>query len=357
MPNNVAMSIAILFFLSTSFYLIYELIKKYFSHISLIWYLTISIFFVFASGLAIFTGYPAFYNLPIIMGVSFAMLGLAFYLKSTEGSKLNAKYIGLGSLCLALVAGCRPNLILSYLLALPIFWNYIKKRELFSKNSIKETINLILPFIVIAILLMYYNYARFGSPFDFGANYNLTTNDMTKRGFVLDRLFLGLYEFLFAPTRITTLFPFIEKYHLATNYLGLTIEENIYGGSFFINLICLLSLIPKTFKKIINNPLLSNICNLSLIISLIIIILDTEMAGILPRYMPDFAWLLSLSTIIIILSLLSKKKLNISWQKIILTLILFSISYNALTFFLCNNLFTRHILTYYKIYYAFVFWL
>ena len=27
---------------------------------------------------------------------------------------------------------------------------------------------------------MAYNAARFGSPFDFGANYNLTSNDMTQ---------------------------------------------------------------------------------------------------------------------------------------------------------------------------------
>lgn len=32
---------------------------------------------------------------------------------------------------------------------------------------------------------MWYNAARFGSPFDFGANYNLTSNDMTRRGFAV----------------------------------------------------------------------------------------------------------------------------------------------------------------------------
>ena len=180
---------------------------------------------------------------------------------------------------------------------------------------------------------------------------------MTKRGFELDRIFLGIYEFLFSPTRISTNFPFIEKYHFATNYLGLTIKEKVYGGFFFINLICLLSLIPNKFKKIINNRELSSLCLLSLISTFLIIIADTEMAGILPRYMPDFAWLLCLSTIIIILSLLHKKKLNISWQQIIIFFILISICYNSLTFFLCNNLFTRHLLTYYKIYYAFMFWL
>ncbi len=42
--------------------------------------------------------------------------------------------------------------------------------------------------VLVAVGLMWYNAARFGSPFDFGANYNLTSNDMTHRGFAVGRL-------------------------------------------------------------------------------------------------------------------------------------------------------------------------
>lgn len=49
----------------------------------------------------------------------------------------------------------------------------------------------ILPYIIVAAGVMYYNAARFGSPFDFGANYNLTFNDMTLRGFRIDRFLYG----------------------------------------------------------------------------------------------------------------------------------------------------------------------
>ena len=45
-----------------------------------------------------------------------------------------------------------------------------------------------LPVVLVAAGLMWYNAARFGSPFDFGANYNITGNDMTRRGFNVVRI-------------------------------------------------------------------------------------------------------------------------------------------------------------------------
>ncbi|MCO7109522.1 hypothetical protein NIA69_10595 [Gemmiger formicilis] len=44
---------------------------------------------------------------------------------------------------------------------------------------------------------MWYNAARFGSPFDFGANYNLTGNDMTQRGFNAVRIGPAVFTSLF----------------------------------------------------------------------------------------------------------------------------------------------------------------
>ena len=139
--------------------------------------------------------YPTFYNVPIIYGLFFTTLGLGFWIKSTCYEKLRKKYLALGSFSMALVAGCRPQMLIASFLAFIIFKDYFFKREegcLFNKKSIKETFWALIPFVVVGSLIAYYNYARFGSILDFGANYNLTTNDMTKRGFEFDRIFLGL---------------------------------------------------------------------------------------------------------------------------------------------------------------------
>ena len=74
-----------------------------------------------------------------------------------------------------------------------------KKRELFGKKSIKETLALLLPVLPVAIAVCWYNQARFGSIFEFGATYSLTSNDMNLRGFNMDRLLRGLYCFLLQP--------------------------------------------------------------------------------------------------------------------------------------------------------------
>ncbi len=352
LPNNVAIGLATMIFISSILYLIYQILNKYFKNTSYIWYMLLSIFVIFSSGISTFIGYPTFYNLPIIFAISFSLLALAFWIKSTTYQKLNKKYLLFGSTSMALVAGCRPQLLLIAFLSIVIFWDYVfKKRELFSKKSIKETLLFISPFIVVALFLMYYNYMRFNSPFDFGANYNLTTNDMTKRGFEFDRIFLGLYYFLLTPTRITPIFPFIEKYSITTTYLGNTIHEIMYGGFLFQNIICILGILSYKFKKIINSDLfkMSILFNM---FALIIVVADTEMAGILPRYIGDFGFLISLSTVIVILSLLSKKILNNDFKKLIVIFITISIIYNALTFFLNKNLTGLD-----NFYYMFMFWL
>ena len=361
LPNNIAMGIVLFLLNIAIFYLLYQVIKKYFPKTSYMWYLILGIFMVMVGGVPFFAGEPTFYNLPVSLGITFSCFGLGLWIKATLKDKLNAKYLFLGSLCMALVAGCRPQLLLGSFLALIIFGDYVfKKREMFSKKSIKETILFMLPYIIVAMFLMYYDYARFGNIFDFGANYNLTTNDMTKRGFKLDRIFLGLYYFFIAPSKISTLFPFLENYRLTTSYLGKSIYEKMYGGFYFRNLICLLGLLFYKFKKDINNKQLSNICLASLIFSIIIVIADTEMAGILPRYIYDFSWLLCIGTIIVILSLLNNKNLHIEFKKLIITLIFISVIYNCFTFFMGDSILVENDnlrTIYYYLYYMFNFWL
>ena len=258
---------------------------------------------------------------------------------------------------MALVAGCRPQLLLSSFFALIIFKDFIfKKRELISKKSLKETIAFILPFVIIGLLLMLYNYLRFNSPFDFGANYNLTTNDMTKRGFVFDRIFLGLYSFLFEPTRINPVFPFIVGYNINSTYIGTTIHETMYGGFFFTNIICFLGLFFFKFKNLIKNKELSNICLWSIITALLIVLADTQMAGILSRYIFDFAWAILLSTIIVILAIVNNKP-NLEIKKLILFGLVLSIVINTFLYFQGSYLFLENNYFYQKLYYMFMFWL
>ena len=136
---------------------------------------------------------PSVYEYAILCGAAFVLLALWQWLCAANTPVQHhgkiMLHMALGSLCMALVAGCRPQMELFAVLCLPIFWpQYIRQKRLRSKQGITEAIAFVLPVILVALGLMAYNAARFGSPFDFGANYNLTSNDMTHRGFRIGRL-------------------------------------------------------------------------------------------------------------------------------------------------------------------------
>lgn len=337
------------------FYLLYMICKKWFKNIKLGHYLILTLTFICGSGLLYIIGRPDHYNLPIIMGVMFSLYGLICWLKAFD-SKRTTLLLFLGSFLLASVAAARPQLLLTSFLVFPIFYNKVfKERKLFSKSSIKETIALVLPYMMVAIPLMIYNYVRFSSPFDFGANYNLTTNDMTKRGFVFDRIPLGLFYYLINPINLVTMFPFVMRTQVVTDYIGTTISEHMGAGFLVINFICLSCGYLFKKKKEFKDKMPYNIAILSIIFAFIIIIADTEMAGILPRYISDFGYLIYLATCIVLFNILSNNKNNKSLTKILyISFIVVSI-YNILFMFSDSSLYNstvfnmfRHLIAFWQ---------
>ena len=201
---------------------------------------------------------------------------------------------------MALVAASRPQFLLVSVIAIVLFWSSVfTERSLFSKKSIASTIAICLPYVLVAAGVMWYNNARFGSPFDFGQNYNLTTNDMTGRGFRFERVGLSLFTYFFQPPNINAAFPFVDNVQINTGYLGTTITEPMFGGIFMtIPLLWILLLVPsisKTLKKYNLFYLVTTLFALSLIIGVV----DAQGAGLLQRYVSDFAYLAILAAIIV----------------------------------------------------------
>ncbi len=340
--------------------LLQQIVSKYFKNLSIGIYLLLSFVLIYCTGLLYFLKMSHHYSLPIVSGLMFTYLGLNFFVSALDSNKnTNCKFV-LGSLSLALVAGCRPQLLLGSILIVPILVLYCKENKLTTKEIIKKAICIIIPYVLVAILMMYYNYIRFSSPFDFGANYNLTTNDMTHRGFVFDRIPLGLVMYLFNPINIENVFPYIVATELKTNYLGLTIYEPMYGGVFFSVIITSINLLIFKLKKYINNKLIYRTCISCIICSLIIIIADTEMAGILARYVTDFSWLLVFSSVLIILSLTKNKKLDQNLLiKVVLILVSISIIYQSFYYFvsIIDKFKYNNLRFWLEFYYAFQFWI
>ena len=178
---------------------------------------------------------PYIYEYAILCGAALLMLGLWLWLSaaSTPVEKRGALVVKLvfGSLCVALVAGCRPQMELFAFLAVPIFWpRYIGQKRLRSRAGAGEAAAFLLPVVLVAAGLMWYNAARFGSPFDFGANYNLTGNDMTQRGFNAVRIGPAVFTSLFELPSWQGVFPFLRETDVQTNAVIRTISEKFTGG-------------------------------------------------------------------------------------------------------------------------------
>ncbi len=297
LPNYLAVYIFGVMVMIGILLLLWEIIKKWYKDTPFALYLMLSTVFGAASilGYAIFK--PDFYLVPNMSAIMFALFGLAFWLsaekKDESGeTELSSWRLALGSLCAALIAGCRPQLLIIIAFGVMLFWNAVfKDRKLFSKSGIKPTLAVCLPFAAVAAVVMCYNAARFGSPFDFGANYNLTTNDMTVRGFVFGRIGLGLFTYLFQPAGLSAVFPFLNVFEPSTTYMGLTLCETVSGGAFWIFPILLFGLWGAFKKNIFPDRRAYRTVYFAVVMMAVIAVLDAEMSGLLTRYFSDFVWL------------------------------------------------------------------
>ena len=285
----------------TSFALMHVIGRRCFKNLSYGLFLLMSSFYFWGSATIYLIYFGCTYSLPIITALLFGTVGLTLWLNARKDGKLRKGYLFGGALSIALIIGCRPQLAIILFLAFPIFWKEIvEERVFFSKKGLVNTLMVIIPFLIIGFAMMGYNYARFHSPFDFGANYNLTSNDMAHRGFVFDRFFLGIFCYLLEPINLTAKFPFMHTVSTANDYLGFTSTEPMYGGFFILNSLALCSLLVFKLKKGLKEHKIYALTVSVLAMGVIILLCDIQMSGITQRYMSDFGWLLVLSAAIIL---------------------------------------------------------
>ena len=296
LPNYMVICLGLIFVLTVMAFLIRRLAWKLFNGRLPAVYVWLSFVQLAVGGAAAVTLRQAsFYVIPILFGLGFGGLGILLWTRASEERvKRPRLWIAFGALSLSLVAGCRPQLLVM------IFPAVFALKKCFAKENGRERARdlgaAFLPAAAVAIGLMAYNAARFGSPFDFGSAYNLTTNDMTRRGFRLDRLGLILFTYLFQPLNVESQFPFISPARVATMYQGTTIVEPIFGGLLFLMPITLI-LFSSGSRRVRESGLLP------LIVALtgggvIVAVADGQMAGLLTRYYLDFAALLLVAAFI-----------------------------------------------------------
>jgi len=310
-PSAVGIIVFALIFSIGVFKLLDLICKKRFKNISVGTYLLTALTFVNCCGMTFLAKRPDFYSVPIMTSMAFVVWSIYLWFKglNTEKGKLTSFLFG--SLCMALSVGCRPQSVLICAVALPLFLGYFfKDKHLFKKQGTKELITLAIPFIVIASGIMYYNYIRFGSPLDFGSAYNLTTNDVTRRGFSLGRTGLGIFTYLFQTPSFNATFPFIESVSIETNYMGKTISENCFGGLITSLPLLWFGFALPTAKNTLKEKKLFALTITLFLIGFALVIADTQAGGLLQRYYSDFGYIFFLGAVFVIYSLGEKSSLE-----------------------------------------------
>jgi len=257
-------------------------------------------------------GMSRVYELVIVAGVYFVLQGIYFILKSTETEKNRYVNIFFGSLFLALSVACRPTDLIASFLIIPYLLYLLIENIKNVKNSklplVKLIVSVAIPYLAVGITLMWYNYVRFGSIFEFGAKYQLTITNMTTLGCRIWAVPTGIITNLFSMPNFILDFPFITNHNNLTIFYGYYYIENMIGGLFILAPICFMNFLIVKANKKIENKSLKVLLNSLVVVSIIIVILSIMMAGSNQRYLIDYAWMIILSGILIFMSIYNSLK-------------------------------------------------
>ncbi len=308
LPNYLIMLALVCLLAAGVFLLLYQLIKKLFDKVPLLIYLLLGSFILYGSNLANLALDASIHNISVLGAVAFAVCAFAFWLCGLGPGKLHPLPLFVGSCFMALVAGLRPPMLFLAVFALPLFWGRVfKTRQLFSRRGIAATVCLLAPLAVFGAFFMWYNAARFGSVFNFGHKYMLTTHDMSTRVFIPSHVGRAIFYFFFQPPAFSAGFPFLQPAVYSEGMQHYNFVEPMFGGIFASQ--PLLWVLPLWFfckaelkaKKVWG--LVAGLCGAAVALAVVTAI----NAGLAQRYTGDFYFIPCVAAALLLLALIDRK--------------------------------------------------
>jgi hypothetical protein len=170
---------------------------------------------------------PAVYEEAIAPGYCFVMAGTYLAVRTIARRRASLGLLALMSLCFGLAAGSRPPLAATGLLVVPV---YLALRSTRPRRGLLAA--LAGPFGACVVLLLAYNYARFGNALEVGQSHLVALGRLPPFG-KLSYVLPNLWYYGISPPRPTILFPFLALTPPPFTYpLGSPVTENleITGG-------------------------------------------------------------------------------------------------------------------------------
>lgn len=308
-------------------------IKKWFPDIQTGIYLTCLILIQILSGVWFSVGRPWFYETAMTAGFAFLSWGVYFLFESNiiGKGKINLSKVFIASLLSATSVLCRPTLAL-YCICIAVFMLMaVPKSGKDTKSRAVYLLYAFIPMICLGSIQMLYNYARFGSPLDFGIQYSLTINDFTKSQYHTDFVLIAWFNYLFNIPVFSASYPFIstEFQTLDTNgffYADYLATSNT-SGLFFLALPMFAYIFSgKAVKKLPDRQSKVNslvYMGIPCVLIPIVIIASVWESGYAVRYMLDFSWEMIIGALAIIFFLMRNTQ-NITIKKLIKVFLCFS---------------------------------
>ena len=142
---------------------------------------------------------------------------------------------------------------------------------------------------------MAYNVARFGSPLDFGNDYQMTVTDMTRFVQPTANFLPSVGAYLFLPLRFTSEFPFIGMTPMAFREWGY--YEPMAGGLFTACPLLLLALAAPFLRRRMHRSGYWGLATCSLALAVLLASFDSHTAGLGWRYICDFGWMMAIAAL------------------------------------------------------------
>jgi len=238
---------------------------------------------------------PSYGSVPQVAGVAIYVAGTFLLLKSVDKERINRWQLFIACFCFALTVGCRPDMMLLSILVPVVLWK---------RRSWRLAMFVLIPYIMVAIPFMYYNYVRFESIFEFGFKYCIGGTHETTAVHLLNplgkihRTIVVFIYYLFRLYDYSLSFPYVDTLGgRGLSYAeGFTMYKN--GGGGLINypiLFCLFYLFKNVFSK--NKPTGFYLSLAFFVISAIMILAFSTIGTYHERYMMDFSVFLGLSAL------------------------------------------------------------
>ena len=208
---------------------------------------------------------------------------------------------------MALSVGCRPTSIFISLLNVPLLIILLSsgsKTESFwirIKNHRGDLLSALIPYGIVGAFLGYYNYARFGSLFEFGRTYQLSLVDARayQNGLSIPSWLIGIVNFIFGSgANLISSFPFVKPVDTITfGFAGYKELNPVYSAVLLCPLILfipfVLLVLRRRFKG--KGAAFQVFFSCLIILSFLLAGFCGASAGTLQRYMLDFYWMIILA--------------------------------------------------------------